>query len=143
MLASVEDSTNVLTLARRLPALVLAVVLSAGQGALCAGWMPTPEARMACCAKDGTCPMHGSGSDDRSKRVTSQAEADRCCAGSERETPTPGASAFAPTIGLVVVPSVIPLVAPLGPIPRGPWREHFPVPVARIPKHLLLSVLIV
>lgn len=143
MLASVEDPTNVLTLARRLPVLVLAVVLSAGQGALCAGWMPTPEARMACCSKDGTCPMHGSGSDDRSKRVISQAEADRCCAGSERETPTPGASAFAPSIGLAVVSSVIPLVAPLGPTPRGSWREHFPGPVARIPKYLLLSVLIV
>jgi hypothetical protein len=105
--------------------------------------MPTPEARMACCAKDGTCPMHGSGSDDRSKRVTSQADADRCCAASERETPTPGASAFAPTIGLAVVPSVIPPVAALVPTPQGRWREHFRVPVARIPKHLLLSVLIV
>ena len=132
-----------LTLARRLSTLALAVVLSVGQGALCAGWMPTPEARMACCSGDGTCPMHGSASDVRSKWAVSQAEADRCCAAAERETPTPGASAFAPSIGLAVVPSVIPLVAPLGPTPRGPWREHVPDPVTRLPRHLLLSVLIV
>ena len=42
-------------LVQRLAALALTLGLMAGNAAICAGWMPTPEARMACCAEGGEC----------------------------------------------------------------------------------------
>src|SRR5688572_12869564 len=73
-------------LVRRLAALALTFGLVAGNTAICAGWMPTAEARMACCADGGECPMHkGDRHRSASGRVLTQVEADSCCASSERQ----------------------------------------------------------
>lgn len=135
--------TYVLTPVRRLAALTLAVVLSVGQGVVCAGWLRTPEARMACCLEHAGCARHESESDDGSQRSIAQVDADRCCAASERDTPAQGTSAFGSAIVLAIVPLVTALVpAAVSTLP-GPWGARTPVPVPRIPRHLLLSVLIV
>jgi hypothetical protein len=133
----------VLRFGNRLSVVFLALALAAGQAGVCAGWLPTPEARMACCSGDGPCPMHTSGSeDDGSKRVVSQAEADHCCAASEREdsAPSPAGPAFSVTlpIALSPVPSL------LEPEPhRNISRASTPIATARVPKHVLLSVFLV
>ena len=133
-----------LSFSRRLSAVLLALALAAGQAGVCAGWMATPEARMACCSDDGPCPMHKSDSeDDDSKRVVSQAEADRCCAASEQDdsAPSPTGPAFSVPLALALspVPALLPEPEPHPDI----WRAAVPVPTAHVPKHLLLSVFLV
>ena len=129
---------------RRIVAALLTLVLAAGQASVCAGWMPTPEARMACCSDDGPCPMHKSDSeDDESKRVVSQAEADRCCAASEQDdsAPSPTGPAFFVTLAVALSP-----VSALIPDPQAAvelWRASVPIPTTHVPKHLLLSVFLV
>jgi hypothetical protein len=98
---------------------------------------------MACCS-DGACPMHASGSHEASSaRAVSQADADGCCAASERDDSVPSSSAivlFAPlALTLSPVPPVLPEVLS---VPDA-WRTLVPVPRAHVPKHLLLSVLVV
>lgn len=128
----------------RLAVVFLTLALAAGQAGVCAGWLPTPEARMACCSEDGPCPMHKSDSeDDGSRRVSSQAEADRCCAASERDdsTPSPTAPGFSLTLPLVLraVPSLLPEPEPHSDV----WRASVPIPTAHVPRHVLLSVFLV
>ena len=73
------DPTSVVTWSRRAAVLVLTLALVVGNAALCAGWAATPEARMACCAKEAECPMHKSDSSDTDgHHVVTQAQADRC-----------------------------------------------------------------
>lgn len=129
---------------RRLSAVLLTVGLLAGNAAVCAGWLPTPEARMACCAAGIECPMHkGDSGRSASERVVTQAEADACCASSERESSSqPGPTFVAITSAvlgpaMVLPPSVPPLVLSDG------WRATVPIPMAPIPKHVLLSVFLV
>ena len=130
--------------ANRLSVVLLTSALVAGQAGVCAGWMATPEARMACCSDDGPCPMHKSDSaDDESKRVVSQAEADRCCAASEQDdsAPSPTGPAFSVTLAVVLSP-----VSALIPDPQAAvelWRASVPIPTPHVPKHLLLSVFVV
>jgi hypothetical protein len=128
-------------LTRRLPALLLTLALSASHAALCAGWLATPQARMACCSMDGACPMHKSDSTDWRSRAVTQAEADSCCAASEQENSAPSASvsafsvSFSPVFSRPVLPTAVAQ-------PRA-WRMLVPVPAAHVPKHLLLSVFLV
>jgi hypothetical protein len=113
------------------------------QGALaqCAGWQSTPEARMACC-QDGACPMHRHDEGASRTKIT-QAAADSCCAQLPQRESSPSSSAFAATITLAVLQSLPPVI--LNPVPTtlitAPWEA--PSPPARVPKHLLLSVLLV
>jgi hypothetical protein len=102
------------TLAHRVSAVLLCLGLVAGNAAaVCAGWLATPEARMACCVGDGPCPMHKSDSDEQgATRVISQAEADRCCASSERDESAPSSPSFVLTVELALVTSPVPFVAP-------------------------------
>ena len=87
----------VLRFRRRLSAAVLAMVIATANGAVCAGWMPTPEARMACCSEGGACSMHkGESGSSATERVLTQAQADNCCASSERENSSPSSPTFAP-----------------------------------------------
>jgi len=77
------------------------------------------------------------------KHSVTQAQADDCCAVSERGHSSTtsstfvlsAASALTPAIVLVVVPSMVPAL-------QG-WRAFIPLPVAHVPKHLLLSVFLV
>jgi hypothetical protein len=129
---------------RRASAILVTLALVAGQGGVCAGWMPTPEARMACCSANGPCPMHKSDSeDDGSKRVVSQAEADRCCAASEHEDSTPSQSNAAFFVTLAVALSPIPGLLPAPEAHADIWRASVPIPTGHVPKHVLLSVFLV
>ena len=97
---------------------------------------------MACC-ENGTCPMrrggHSDGSD--SQRTLTQAQADSCCASSERDKST------SPDLGHIVaithavlgdgvlVPASIPAL-----VLSDHWRTVTPLPTTPVPKHVLLSV---
>ena len=124
-------------LAQRLAALALTFGLMVGNAAICAGWLATPEARMACCAGDGGCPMHVG---DSESSVT-QAQADRCCASSERENSSQSKPSVAPAItgavlGVwVVLPASVPAL-----VLSDAWRTTAPLPLAPVAKHVLLSV---
>jgi hypothetical protein len=133
----------VLSVSRRFSAAFLALALVAGQAGVCAGWMPTPEARLACCSDDEPCPMHTSESQDGSRRVVTQAEADRCCAASEQDdsAPSPSGAAFFVALGVVLRP--VPALIPYPQAHVELWRASVPTPTARVSRHLLLSVFLV
>ena len=124
--------------------MLLALALAAGQAGVCSGWMPTAEARMACCSDDGRCRMHDSESEsDGSKRVVSQAEADRCCAAAEQEESSPSTSNLAFSVTLAVVISPVPVLIQEPQAHANIWRASVPIPAANVSKHLLLSVFLV
>ena len=132
-------------LIRRLSAVLLAAGLVAGNVAVCAGWLATPEARMACCAEGRDCPMHkGDSHSSESARVITQAQADSCCALSEREDSSPSSPMFvaaitAAVLGVgVVLPANVPAL-----VLSDAWRTSAPIPAAPVPKHVLLSVFLV
>jgi hypothetical protein len=134
----------VLSFSRRLSAVLLTLALAAGQVGVCAGWMASPEARIACCSDDGPCPMHKSHSaDDGSKRLVSQAEADRCCAASEQGDSAPSSTNVAFSVTLVVALSPSAALLPKPEPHPDTWRASVPVPTAHVPKHVLLSVFLV
>jgi hypothetical protein len=100
---------------------------------------------MACCSEGAECPMHSGGSHrSGSERVLTQAQADSCCASSEREdssqpNPTAVAAITAAVLGNgTVLPASVPALA----LSNG-WRTTVPIPTAPIPKHVLLSVFLV
>jgi hypothetical protein len=128
-------------LLRRLISIACVLSFAQGAAAQCAGWQVTPEARLGCC-QDGACPLHPHDEAAPRTQVT-QAAADDCCAHSARHESSPSATVFAPTITLAVLhsfPAVVLNVAPAMPL-AAPWET--PSPPARVPKHLLLSVLLV
>lgn len=141
---AVSHPRGVLRFSRRLAAALLTLALAGGQSGICAGWMPTPEARMACCADDAACPMHASASQDEgSKRALTQAEADRCCAASEQgeSSPSPFNATFFVTLAVALDPVSAPLSEPDA--HQDIWRSSVPVPPGHVAKHLLLSVFLV
>ena len=82
---AVQHACPVAGMTRRLVAVLGVIGLCAGNVAVCAGWRATPEARMACCQDEASCPMHKSESHgSQSEQHVTQAQADNCCAGSER-----------------------------------------------------------
>jgi hypothetical protein len=122
------------------------LVLTLGLCAPCAGWLSSAEARLSCCTADGGCPMHPSESPGAGGRPRlSQADADSCCAASERTgvasiessgSILTAAMAYGRDArGLETVPSPSSWerdVRPLEPAAPGP-----------VPRHLLLSVFLV
>ena len=134
---------SVLRLSKSIPAAAVALVLAVGNPAVCAGWLPTAEARMACCS-DNSCPMHQSDSPDRGSRpALTQAEADRCCAASDQDDLAPSSSSFVLSVSLVAHAGPVSL-APPDAEPAAHARLT-PVPLldTHVPKHLRLSVLLV
>jgi hypothetical protein len=120
------------------------LTLCVGNVAVCAGWQGTPKARMACCMNGTSCPMHKSESPGPgSTRVISQVQADDCCAAASNRTQSSVASPtflLANATGLPATPiSVVPVPA----LALQKWRALVPLPVSPVPKHLLLSVLLV
>lgn len=141
---ALQHPTHMLLFSRRLAVLLLTLALSGSNVALCAGWKPTSEARMACCSEGAACPMHRSDSHDPSARnAVTQAEADNCCAAAEQEGSAPSASAFVFSVALALVPSPVPLDLPGASLRPDIWRTLIPVPGTPVPKHLLLSVQLV
>ena len=132
-------------LVHRLAALALTFGLMAGNAAICAGWMPTPEARMACCADGVECPMHkGDSHRSGSEGVLTQAQADSCCASAEGQNSNKSNPSFvtaitAAVLGVgVVLPAHVPAL-----VLSDAWRTSAPIPIAPVPKHVLLSVFLV
>jgi hypothetical protein len=127
---------------RLVAALALTIGLTAGNTAICAGWMPTPEARRACCADGGECPMHkGDSHHSGSGRVLTQTAADSCCAAAERQRSTQSSPALVTTITAavlgvgIVLPASVPAL-----VLSDAWRTAAPISLAAVPKHVLLSV---
>ena len=142
---AVEHPRQVLRLVHRLAALALTFGLMAGNAAICAGWMPTPEARMACCADDADCPMHmGDSHGPGAARPLTQAQADNCCASSESKNSSQSSPTFvaAITAAVIGVGTVLPANVPALVLSDG-WRTSAPIPVAPVQKHVLLSVFLV
>ena len=138
---AVKHPRDVMRLVQRLAALALTFALMAGNDAICAGWMATPEARMACCADGCECPMHTSDSQGSSDRALTQAQADSCCGLSEGKN----SNQFSPTFVAVITSAVLgdgivlPANVPASVLSDG-WRRSAPISATPVPKHLLLSV---
>ena len=142
--ATLQHSSNVIALSRRLAALVLALSFSAGHLAECSGWQATGEARMACCVEGVACPMHKSDSTDSTLgRVVTQADADSCCAASEGDHSTPSVSSFGLTVAVAIVPVTLPAIEAVISSRPASWRTVVPPPADSVPRHLLLSVFLV
>jgi hypothetical protein len=144
-LPGVDHPRGVVKVLRRLSVIVLMIALAGADAAVCAGWAATPEARMACCANDVACPMHKSDPhESRAGRVLTQAQADSCCASSERPQPGPsttsGAGAISPAVLGVAV--VLPASVPILVLTDG-WRTAAPMPTSPVPRHIILSVFLV
>lgn len=126
---------------RRLAAVVCMLAFAHSAWAQCAGWQGAPDARRQCC-QSGACPLHHH-EDPASRTQLTQTAADDCCAQSPRhESSSPG-TVFASTMTLAVLeplPPVVLRLAPAAPL-SAPWET--PSPPAHVPKHLLLSVLLV
>jgi hypothetical protein len=135
----------VVFLVRWISAVLLALTLTAGNVGVCAGWMPTAETRMACCAENGTCPMHSSDSSAvDGVRVVSQADADRCCASAEHKNSNQSSPTFVTAISHAVLGTAITLPAPVPALVLSDgWRTVTPIATAHVPKHVLLSVFLV
>jgi len=129
------------TLFRRVAAVVAVLALCAGNAAVCAGWQPTPEERMACCATGTSCPMHTSGGHQHASSTgAGQATADRCCAAStERRDSGAAGSVFASSGAIALLPAVLVPVSPMLP-DAGEWAAPVPLRASPVPRHLLLSV---
>ena len=141
----VEHPRSVVRLVRRLAALALTFGLMAGDGAICAGWLATAEARMACCADEAECPMHkGDAHRTGSGRVLTQLQADSCCASSQGQHSNQSNPSFVTAITAAVLGVAI--VRPVN-VPAlvlsDAWRTSAPIPLAPVPKHVLLSVFLV
>ena len=134
-----------MTAVRRLSAVALSLALLGGKAALCAGWAATPEARMECCAEGSECPMHAANSHHAgSKRALTQAQADACCAASERERSSQPNPAAVVVISSAVLGTgvVVPARAPALVLTDG-WRTDPPIPIRGVHRHVLLSVFLV
>ena len=83
---------------------------------------------------------HSSGSE----RALTQAQADSCCASSERENFNPSNPSLVTAITAAVlgVGMVLPVNVPAL-VLSDAWRTSAPLPVAPVPKHVLLSVFLV
>lgn len=139
-----EHPRDVVGRLRRVLAVALSLTLLGANGAVCAGWAATPEARMACCA-DADCPMHAADHEaSPPAHAHGQASADACCAVSERkqsETSSPATvvSLAAPVLdaGVVLAPSVPARFL------RERWRTAAPSLVPPVARHVLLSVFLI
>jgi hypothetical protein len=142
--SAVQHARSVVRVIRRLAALAAVLMLCIGNVAVCAGWQATPEARMACCQDEASCPMHKSEShSSRSNHHVTQVQADNCCAGSERNDSATTRPAFASSGIVALVAANVPLVVTPSVPALQECRAFIPPPVSTTPKHLLLSVFLV
>src|SRR5262245_19229827 len=134
---------QMVTFGRRLAAVVAVLALCAGNGAVCAGWQPSADARIACCRTAVSCPMHASdGSGHASRHGITQKQADDCCAAApQRRDSNTAARTFVPA-GVMPSPAV-PVGSPIAASVPPMWRGLVPLRASPVPRHLLLSVLLV
>jgi len=105
----------------------------------CVGWQSSPAARMACC-EDDSCPMHR---DHSGSSSMTQAQADSCCAVSERHDPGQPPSSVASTPSLVALTGPVEKIAPARIDPSALWQPQSSLRLRSTPTHLLDSVLLV
>jgi len=134
----------VLTRLSRFVAITIVLVLVGGHLAECQGWLATPEARMACCANEQECPMHKAGQHSSgSNHRTSQSDADRCCATSDRGESMP--TSVKPNA--VDSPALIPTISLGVSAPPATWLNNSIQRVSDPPtsrsRHVLLSVFLI
>ena len=79
-----------------------------------------------------------------SGRLLTQVEADSCCASSEGQNSNQSNPSFATAITAAVlgVAVVLPANVPAF-VLSDAWRRSAPIPIAPVPKHVLLSVFLV
>ena len=137
-----QHPTQVVSFGRRLLAVALTALVSAGNGAVCDGWAPTPEARMACCSDGQPCPMHSGRAEGSSATQTlTQAQADACCASSEQDQSGQSTQASpAPVSTAVLGPGIVVAPAPPRLVLTDDWRTSAPVPPLSVHKHVLHAV---
>jgi hypothetical protein len=129
------------SIVRRTAALLCVLAFAQGTLLQCTGWQATPEARRQCC-QGGACPLQHR-QDTSARTVVTQAAADDCCASSSRHDSSPIGASIASFITLAVLQPLahetltLSANAPLSPA----WEAPSPPP--HVPKHLLLSVLLV
>ena len=89
--------------------------------------------------------MHkGESHHSHSARVITQAQADDCCAVSEQRQSDQSPATFVTFISStvlgpgVIVPAPVPVL-----VVNSAWRTSAPIPLASIPRHVLLSVFLV
>jgi len=127
----------------RLIAAALIATWLAGPIALCTGWQPTPEARMACCVEGTACAMHSSEEQDGAgRRTVTQAEADSCCAASEQDDASATAKSLVAVAAPPVATSSILLLPPAAPHAMARYRRA-PDRVFDVPRNVLLSVFLI
>ncbi len=130
---------------RRISVLMLVLALVDAHLAVCAGWQATPQARMDCCAEDCSCPMHDSKAErSGSGKTLTQAEADSCCASSEREDSNPSNPSTVAVISNAVLGEAVVVPAPIPSLVlTDHWRTAVPIAVTPVARHVLLSVFLV
>jgi hypothetical protein len=130
-------------LRRRATAVLALLALCAGNVAVCAGWQSTAEARMACCKSAMHCPMHESdGRGHGSHAGITQKDADDCCAAAPQRRDSDATARTFVIAGVMPAPAIpfaSPIAAPVPPM----WRAVVPLRGSPVPRHLLLSVLLV
>jgi hypothetical protein len=122
---------------------LLVLATAPGNLAMCAGWKPTPEARMACCARGAICPMRAHrGATAAAHSAITQAAADACCAAADRSDATPS-SAYVLAGPVAMLTAGLPALD-FGPAWRPPSRaSESPPPARTVRRHLLLSVILI
>lgn len=122
---------------RRLATVAMVLVTVTGHGAVCAQ-LASPADRMACCVDDARCPMHQQDADGT--RSMARTEVDVCCA-------TPASGTTEPAVAPVVWVASTPRATTPAPwLLSDSWRRPYVAsspPAAAVPRHLLLSVLLV
>jgi hypothetical protein len=80
----------------------------------------------------------------RHQQAMSQAQADACCAASEGQRSNQSAPSFVTVIPGAVLGAGVVLPVPVPSlVVSDAWRTAAPVPIAPVPRHLLLSVFLV
>lgn len=124
----------------RVSSLAIMLALSVGNMALCAGWQATPEARMACCSTGVACPMHQATPTSATDHSVSQADADQCCASSQRGEGGPS-TAFSPlSLCVASLPITFDAIESARPTQARRHEPSPPLQTRSVARHVLLSV---
>ncbi|HTH02573.1 MAG TPA: hypothetical protein VL882_19995 [Vicinamibacterales bacterium] len=130
--------------AQRFAALSIIIAMILGSTAICAGWAGSAEERLACCVEETGCPMHEPPvPHSHTSAGVTQAQADACCAASESRRSSPTTPHFT-NIGSASLAASVPSFIMASPTALVPATRSIPArPPGSVPRHLLLSVLIV
>ena len=128
---------------RAVSATLLSLALLAGNAEICAGWVASPQARMACCAGHHACAEHESARHGHHDHAKSQSAADRCCALSEPNQSAPAQGSLAVAAPPAVSDFLFPLASPDSDSRASTPRLTALEPPPDVPRHLLLSVFLV